>query len=813
MKALLLEALRSLRTRPQSMLVAHGGLALALAASLLVALLAQALAAMDPSIAEPERVVVLDFKGNPPGMPSDWFSYSPLYLGPALKARGAPLNDVARTRSDGLTLRLAGGQHEVAGVMLADAEIEPLLGLRAQAGSLAQALRDPKAIAISTHLARRLWGEVRSADLLGRLLPAREQQLQVVAVFEPFSPVHPLFGHELLAGLQSLANRASPDDMNAIFMVNGRVLARLQPGAQTAPLAGAMRAAFYAHPNFGDLPKEWTDGREAAYFRALTLPELALQSSENRLRWRQLAALGVACALLVAMAAINALNLASARLLQRRQETAVRQALGASKAGLLQLWAAEQGLALLLAGALGVLLAWWAEPLLVAILQLPSSLPLFGAQSQPVLAGLGLLLALLLPLTLLAPALLALRTRPAQALQGRTASEGPWGRRLRRALLALQLGAALVLLALTGVLLTQHRHLLQADHGYQLKGRLLMDVMADIGDAPRFVPLVTELTHHPAVSAWAFSNGVPGGGWNSRTEHHRLAATRIDGDRDGGGALLRVTQVTGSFFRTYGMRVLAGDPLQRGEGEVSVVLDAHAARLLGFAKPEQALGQLLLAGGGFAQRGTDPRRVIAVVGDVRLEPGREAAQPQAFVISNDLQPNLTLYGPDLAQLRSAVQQLWQRHNLPFAYRLNDAGEQRRLAYQQEAQLAALLGAVALLAVAVAAAGAYALAADTLRRSRTELVLRRLHGASSAAIVQRVALAFATPLALALLVGLPLATALGLRYRAEFVDLAPAAWGLGLPLILAAVFTVLVLGLAAWRHTRMALAIQPIEALR
>jgi ABC-type antimicrobial peptide transport system permease subunit len=121
--------------------------------------------------------------------------------------------------------------------------------------------------------------------------------------------------------------------------------------------------------------------------------------------------------------------------------------------------------------------------------------------------------------------------------------------------------------------------------------------------------------------------------------------------------------------------------------------------------------------------------------------------------------------------------------------------------------------VALLAVAVAAAGAYALAADTLRRSRTELVLSRLHGASSAAIVQRVALAFATPLALALLVGLPLAAALGMRYRAEFVDRAPAAWGLSLPLLLAAVFTVLVLALAAWRHTRIALAIQPIEALR
>jgi hypothetical protein len=69
MRALLLDALRGLRYRRSATGVAVGGLTLALAACLLVWLLAIALSDVDPGIANPERVVLLDFKNNPPGEP------------------------------------------------------------------------------------------------------------------------------------------------------------------------------------------------------------------------------------------------------------------------------------------------------------------------------------------------------------------------------------------------------------------------------------------------------------------------------------------------------------------------------------------------------------------------------------------------------------------------------------------------------------------------------------------------------------------------------------------------------------------------
>ena len=806
MKALFLDALRTHRVRPASALVAHLGLALALAASLLVGLLAIALSEPDPGIPDPQRIVVLDFKGNPPGQPADWFTASPVFFGPALKAAGAPLDYVARAQEGHWTLRQAGGSLKVFGVLMADADIAPLMGLHALHGDLQRSLREPDAVAITADAARLLWGELPLPEALGRLVTSDGKHYRIAAVIPAFGPQHPLFGQDFVTGFDSQANGASLDDRNALYVVNGRVFGRLRPGVQAAQIAGWMRAAFVAHPSFASLPKDWVSaGREAAYFRALPLPRLRMEGGNNAARWLQIAALGIACALLVLMAAINALNLQAAQLLQRQRETALRQALGASAGQLLRLWATELGLALLAVGGLAWLAAWWLAPALLNWLEITPGTPLFGPAAWQAGAALVVVLAILLVALLGLPAALALRRAPAAALQGRTASEGPWGRRLRQGLLTLQLSGALLLLALTGLVGLQHRHLLQADRGFHLENRLLLDIWAGPADAPALVPLVEELTRHPAVAHWAFSSMVPPWGAQGTVENYRQPG-------NGEGATLKVAAVSNGFFDTYGIRVLAGDPRAPLHGDTGVVLDAQAARLLGFATAQAAVGELVLGGGEFLQAGQQAQRVLAVIADVKLETGRETAQPRVFRITENYQVFLTLYGPDPVALRTTVEQLWQKHRLPFFYMLDAVSVQSRVAYQQEAQLAGSLGAVALLAVAVAAAGAYALVADTLRRRRTELVLRRLHGAGDKDIGMHVLGEFSVPLSVAALVALPLACWLDMVYRNGFVDRLDAATGLGVPLVLAVLVTGCVTALAAWRHVRLALALRPIEAL-
>jgi hypothetical protein len=110
-------------------------------------------------------------------------------------------------------------------------------------------------------------------------------------------------------------------------------------------------------------------------------------------------------------------------------------------------------------------------------------------------------------------------------------------------------------------------------------------------------------------------------------------------------------------------------------------------------------------------------------------------------------------------------------------------------------------------------GVYALVADTLRRRRTELVLHRLHGANDLAILRQVGIELAIPLLLAATVALPLAARLGERYLAGFVDRVAAATGIVVPILAASTAIACITAVAALRHLRRALALQPIEALK
>jgi hypothetical protein len=396
-----------------------------------------------------------------------------------------------------------------------------------------------------------------------------------------------------------------------------------------------------------------------------------------------------------------------------------------------------------------------------------------------------------------------LRRTPAPALQGRTMSEGPWGRRTRQALLTLQISGAVALLLLAGVLTLQQRHLMQADRGFETHNRLWLGFMVNPEKIPNLDAFVAALDQHPAIRNWSFGGGhsmVENGAidpWVGESNHKQV---------------MRLSTVSPRFFDTYGMTVLAGTP-RTGMGETNVVIDAKAARGLGFATPQSAVGVLVRGGSGMMQEGNVPKRIVAVVKDVKLESARNAAMPQGFELSDATQWDISLYGPDMAALRQAVGDLWKTHGPGLPYMIESADELRASVYKQEEQMTMMLTVVAFLAVGVAMLGAYALVADGLRRRRTALVLHRLHGAGHAAIVRVVTGEFAVPLLVALAVGLPLGAWLGERYLAGFVDRVSVGSGIVVPALIACAAIFLVLVIAAWRHVRQALNLQPVEALR
>ena len=810
MTAVLRDALRDVRSRGRATAVAVAGLTIGLAACLLVALFAIALAAPDPDVRDPERTIMLDFKGNPPGEPSPWFAASPVAFAGLLKDHHAPLDLVSRMAWGGMEFALD-GRTNPALLLAVDPDIVEVLNLHALAGDLRATLSRPDTIAITEELMHKLWGRVAPADVLGRRVESHGRWYTVTAVVPDTPPTSPLYGATPLVGramamsnFDSPANEMRPVDRDAVYFITGRVFARLRPGTSVSQVGGWMHDAFVDSAGYRALPSDWKTNREAAFFRGVTIADLPFDGPPNEQRWQALGVTGAASALLLVLAALNAVSLQAAHMQQRQRETALRRGLGATAPHLVVLWSLEAALPIAAAAGAALLIAWWVAPSIANWVGLPAELPLADPLPWRAIAGLAAAAVAQLALVVALPAWRALGRVPAAALQGRTASEGPWGRRTRQGLLGVQLGGVL-LLSLAGTLALQQHHVLHIDHGFETRDRLVLRMETEPFHVPALDPFAAALSNSPAIRHWSYSFLMPA------SDVDDLGQREILTSADGHEVQARLSTVGAAFFDTYGMTVLAGKPAF-AEGANHVVIDARTARLLGFATPQAAIGALVRGGGEYLQAGTAERRIVAVVRDVRLESARSAPRPQVFWLTDSPQWVVSATGPDPKALWTAVDDAWKTHGLKIPYQLAWADDQRADVYRQEAQMTATVAVVALLAVGVAMIGAYAMVADTLRRRRTELVLHRLHGAGDAAIARQVAGEFGLPLLVAASIALPLAAWLGARYLDGFQDRVTWLPGLAAPLAGALAATLLVTALACLRHVRQALALQPVEAL-
>ena len=170
---------RQLVAEPAYSVVVILGLAIAIAAAYLIALLLQNRWLPDPSVPAPEQVVRLEFKINIPGRNDDWFDVMPFPFRDALLENKAPVTQVARVLFGESGLR-SGDRLSKNRIMFADADIVPMFGLKSLQGDLASALKKPDTIALTVMAADRLFG--RSTDLLGQRVRVSGQDLTVAAI-------------------------------------------------------------------------------------------------------------------------------------------------------------------------------------------------------------------------------------------------------------------------------------------------------------------------------------------------------------------------------------------------------------------------------------------------------------------------------------------------------------------------------------------------------------------------------------------------------------------------------------------------------
>jgi len=403
---------------------------------------------------------------------------------------------------------------------------------------------------------------------------------------------------------------------------NYKSIARLRPGVTLAQAQAELEGLQNAYALSAHLPLH--------FGTALTPLAKDVTAKIGAALWMLLAA--VSCVLLIAC--VNLANLQLARAANAEPETAVRAALGASRAQLLRARLTESAVLAAMGGVAGAGFAFAGVRVLIALA--PQNVPRLNEVhiNLPVLAfaaAVSIVSALVFG-TL--PALRSLRVAPQSALQGGSAraTGSREGRRTRDLLVAGQVACTLALLVVTALVLRSFSRLLRQNLGFDSSHVTVAQVDLfspqygdfDSGSTAAVHKLafadrtLTALRQLPGVQSASITSAAPltGETWVDsleRPDHPVPAAEQLP---------INVRWIDNDYLRTMQIPLLAGrnfTAADRANPMVALISERTARE--GFAG-ENPIGKELSDIVPDAPTGV---RVVGVVADTRINGLRDQA--------------------------------------------------------------------------------------------------------------------------------------------------------------------------------------------
>jgi predicted permease len=525
------------------------------------------------------------------------------------------------------------------------------------------------------------------------------------------------------------------------------------------------------------------------------------------------------------IACANVANTLLARASGRQREIALRTAMGASRARVIRQLLTESVLLAILGAAAGVVLSFWGVKWLLAVLP-AGSLP----RQQEITIDLRVLGAALAAtlfagvITGLVPAMQSIRASLVQAFQdgAKGATEGGGRKRVRSALVTVEVMLALMLLAGAGLMGRTMLKLTAIDPGFRVDHLAVADV--SLAGTPHAAPdarlamfrrIRERLASLPGVSSVSAINHLPLAGdlWN--------LGYSIDGrpappPGQGLSAVYRIVEP--GYFATIGLPLVGGREFTDADTadamRVAVINKAMADRQW---PGEDPVGRRIHLPG--PSREQSPITIVGVVANARQSDWTSAPDDEVYLA---LPQRVTEFGLSAMTfvLRTTVEPKRVAAGIPREIALVDRGVpissnttmQTVVADElwRERLTAQLTGIFASVALGLAAIGIYALVSYSVTRRTREFGVRVALGATARGVLVLALTEAFAPVVLGAVLGVSAALAAAQLMRTLLFDVSvvdPLAFG-------GAVMALLVVALAAaWFPARRASRLDPVAALR
>jgi len=513
--------------------------------------------------------------------------------------------------------------------------------------------------------------------------------------------------------------------------------------------------------------------------------------------------------LILLIACINFMNLATARSATRAREIGVRKVLGANRFRLMQQFLGESLLYSFLALILAIVLVELVLPTFKTLVR--NAFPTFGifakrqidihyAQNISSIVLTALVVGIISGLY---PAFYLSALQAAQVIKGeaRSGRSSAW---FRKFLVVSQFAASTILIISSLLIFRQIQFMKHKDLGFN-KDYVLTIPIYDRSLRDRYELFKNQLLQNPDILGVTASSQVPGVG----SQNAILLKSQTHEDVE-----LGIIRVDPDYVKTLGIKLASGRDFSKviaSDAEHAILMNETAIEKLGW---QEANGQEIEL--YFKNQGkVVPVCQVSLVGVVKDFNFREVSMPvQPLILKIDplwySHIFVRINGKDISATIDDIKKSWQDFHFNQSFEFSFLADEINKVYAMYDTLTAIVSYGAFLAIFIAGVGLFGLAFFLVERKTKEIGIRKAFGASVAQIVMMLSKSFLKWVLVANLIAWSLAYYLMNKFLQNFhyrINI-----GVGVFVVTALMTLFFALITVSYQALKAALA-NPVEALR
>lgn len=669
----------------------------------------------------------------------------------------------------------------------ADPSVFKVFSFESVSGNMDDFIAEPLTVALSESTALKYFNAV---DVVGKTITFNGQLPMIISGVFKDMPNNSHFKMNVLVHLESVME-AFNENMTLWGNNPFYTYVRTEPNIDVKDLEAQlpMLREKYANDPIDE------DGQEYTYFLQpftdVHFDQNIIGSLGTSIDGKRLNMFLIIAVIILGMACVNYINLATARSIIRMKEVGIRKVIGAKRSNLVFQFLLESGLLVFLSLVVALIVTSLALPAFASFVDRSLTIDFQAFNIWFFIVGLGLLLTLISGIY---PAIVTTNFKPVNALYGRGVT-GKKGGLVRNGLVVFQFTASFVLIIGAIILGQQLNYIDNLDTGY---GREQIVVLSTSDDAvdDRLNEYMEEISKVSGVSAVATS-------WSLPTNVTSNTEANWTGISDADRLPMYMLGVTHDFFDLYEIQVIEGRAFDKeiSSDRKSILLNETAVKKLGWENP---IGREMILQSGLKTV------VIGVVKDFHIKSLREEIQPLQILLSSNYATLSVKIDANLYETLVKIEEVYESFSpvYPFEYRLfEDIYDD---AYAEDQKTAQISFWITILTIIIACLGLYGLATHRVEHKTKELGVRKILGAATAQILGLLAKDFIRLLLIAFLVAGPLAYYFMNQWLNDFayhISIGPATFVITLVLMLS--IAALTIGYRTYR----AAVSNPVDALR